>query len=127
MTAKETLRRLRESEAELAALEETLLRLSAEADRLSVAGEDAARSELCSLTEELSQRARALQNFRTKTTRRILAVAEPELRTLLLLYYADGCTWEQVGKQMNYSKSTVLRMHNAALQNFSLTAKVDTK
>lgn len=119
MTAKETLRRLRESEAELAALEETLLRLRAEADRLSVAGENAARSELCSLTEELSQRARALQNFRTKTTRRILAVAEPELRTLLLLYYADGCTWEQVGKQMNYSPTSIKRLHSEALRKFS--------
>lgn len=119
MTAKETLRRLRESEAELAALEETMLRLSAEADRLSNAGENAARSELCTLTEELSQRARALQNFRTKTTRRILAVAEPELRTLLLLYYADGCTWEQVGKQMNYSSTSIKRLHSEALRKFS--------
>ena len=83
MTARENLRRLRESEAELAALEETLLRLDAEA----------------------------------------AALGAQELRTLLLLYYVDGCTWDQVAAQMNYAVSYVWKLHRAALQQFAASAE----
>lgn len=130
MTARENLRRLRESEAELAALEETLLRLDAEAAALGAQGAATAQAELCALADEvraqrdaLRAQRDALRCFRTETTRRILAVETQELRTLLLLYYVDGCTWDQVAAQMNYAVSYVWKLHRAALQQFSASAE----
>ena len=123
MTARENLRRLRESEAELAALEETLLRLDAEAAALGAQGAEGAQAELCALADEVRAQRDALRCFRTETTRRILAVQAQELRTLFLLYYVDGCTWDQVAAQMNYAVSYVWKLHRAALQQFSASAE----
>lgn len=49
----------------------------------------------------------------------------PKLRTLIRLHYFDGLTWNKVCERMNYSWTSVHRMHRAALQ--MLKEQEDTK
>ena len=90
---------------------------------LGAQGAEGAQAELCALADEVRAQRDALRCFRTETTRRILAVQAQELRTLFLLYYVDGCTWDQVAAQMNYAVSYVWKLHRAALQQFSASAE----
>lgn len=45
-----------------------------------------------------------------------VAALPPKLRMLIRLHYFEGCTWNQVCERMNYSWTSVHRLHRAALQ-----------
>lgn len=68
------------------------------------------------LTSLLEQRRADLLDLRLEMTRAIGALADSRYRSLLLGYYVQGLTWDQVAREMGYSYQNVLQfLHPKAL------------
>ena len=75
-----------------------------------------------SVEEKVAQ----LIQLRDEIDSRIDMLSNHEEQILLRYRYLDGLSWEQIERMMCVSKSTVHRIHGAALQNFSVPQKVET-
>ena len=120
MSAKEQLRRLRKSEAEIDTLTQRILSLTEEAQALAdtASGADVLDN-IQRLQNLCSEKMRTTMQDREAAMQRILAIDDSDLRTLLLLYYCEGNTWDDVAEAMGYSRRQVTRLHREALQAFA--------
>lgn len=120
MSAKEQLRRLRKSEAEIDTLTQRILSLTEEAQALAdtASGADVLDN-IQRLQNLCSEKMRTTMQDREAAIQRILAIDDSDLRTLLLLYYCEGNTWDDVAEAMGYSRRQVTRLHREALHAFA--------
>lgn len=81
--------------------------------------------ELC---EEVEAQLDELNRIRTEILHAIREVQDCTLATLLVEYYVNGKTWDQVAQCIHYSYiDTVKRKHLAALQAVEQVIQVDKK
>ena len=64
----------------------------------------------------LNERISELFDLQNEVTRAIARVSDSRYRELLLGYYVEGMTWEQVACQMDYCYMQVCRLHGQALE-----------
>ncbi|MDO4281338.1 MAG: DUF1492 domain-containing protein [Peptococcaceae bacterium] len=130
MTAKEFLRGLRKTQAEIRALSEQVAMLRAEAQGVqAVTLRDmpkggTARDAAAAIAEALDLQAACAAQMEDLMRRRqeamavITKIERSELRSVLLLYYLGGKSWDQVADALNYSVRQTLRLHGEALLAF---------
>ena len=53
----------------------------------------------------------------------IEALADPNEKLVLLYRYLQGCTWKQIGQELNVDQRTVRRWHASALQHVVIPEK----
>lgn len=68
---------------------------------------------LCRAVSKLLKEKRTIE-------RKIEALSNANYALLLKYRYLDGCTWEEVAEQMNYSFRSVHYMHNKALNDIAI-------
>ena len=73
---------------------------------------------LVTLEDELRRDIARLTAQKTETLLRINELTMPDHRTLLLLYYVNGMTWEEIAVHMSFSYRHTLRLHGYALTEF---------
>lgn len=64
----------------------------------------------------LDERISELFDLQNEVTRTIARVQDSRYRELLLGYYVEGLTWEQVACHMDYCYMQVCRLHGQALE-----------
>ena len=74
---------------------------------------------------EIEERIRELNGYRQRMLESISKVESTTYRSLLIAYYINCKTWEQVAEDMNYSLRTIHRLHGKAL--WAIDCKVGTK
>lgn len=74
---------------------------------------------------EIEERIRELNGYRQRMLEIINRVENTTYRSLLIAYYINCKTWEQVAEDMNYSLRTIHRLHGKAL--WAIDCKVGTK
>lgn len=126
MTAREWLNRARYIDTEIDQLRETA---NAERERItkvtpSIGGSTVSGSkdphkfdEYAALQAEIARMSRELSKTKRQILRTIRKLKDGRYRSLLIGYYVKGQTWERVAEEMNYSRSQIFRLHNAALSS----------
>ena len=64
---------------------------------------------------EIEKRIRELNEYRQQMIEIINRVENTTYRALLIAYYINGETWEQVAADLRYSLRTIHKLHNKAL------------
>ena len=127
MTAKEWLSRVRRMDAEINAL--ILARQDAftQACGTSAGGRDdkvqtSRRNtsedifiKYADYTRLIDRRIDELYAVKQEVMTAVSKLEDGVLRTLLIEYYINGKTWEQVAEDMNYSRMQIHRLHNKAI------------
>lgn len=131
MRAKEYLRELRKLDVEVAALREQiqLLEQAAEGVKgMSYTGmpkggkaRDTADvlAEIADLKTIYTSHIAKLTEMRKVAMAAIAGIERTELRSVLIMRYCLGRSWQDIARELNYSKSSILRLHGDALQAFS--------
>lgn len=131
MTAKEYLRELRKMDVEVVALREQIRLLEQEAEGvngMSYTGMPKggkARDTADVLAEIVDLKTMYTAQIDNLTEKRKVAMAaiagieRTELRSVLIMRYCLGRSWQDIAHELNYSKSSILRLHGDALQAFS--------
>ena len=70
------------------------------------------------LEREINEQTDGLIDLRHRIIGEINQLKDHNHIRLLMLRYVDGCTFEQIACDMNYSFRQVLRIHGSALQEF---------
>ena len=76
---------------------------------------EAAFLKYAALSEEIDRYVDRLVDLKREITEAIHKVPEKRLQTLLIEYYLNHKTWEQVAVTMNYGYRQVIRLHEKAL------------
>lgn len=96
----------------LRAQDTTSQRVSTSPDRDAVAK---AAYDLIELNDELASQLAALRDIRKDAHDRIMRLDDARYSTVLVLYYVDGNTWQQVADKAHYEVETVMRIRTEAL------------
>lgn len=130
MTAKEYLREMMKMDAEVAALREQIHLLEQEAEGvkgMSYTGmpkggkvRDTAEvlAEIADLQTMYTAQIDKLTDRRKVAMAAIAGIERTELRSVLIMRYCLGRSWKEIARELNYSKSSILRLHGDALQAF---------
>lgn len=70
------------------------------------------------IQRDVSEKVAYLISLRDEINKRIDMLCSHEEQLVLRYRYLDGFSWEEIEQMMCVSKSTVHRIHGAALQNF---------
>lgn len=70
------------------------------------------------IQRDVSEKVAYLISLRDEINKRIDMLGSHEEQLVLCYRYLDGFSWEEIEQMMCISKSTVHRIHGAALQNF---------
>ncbi len=91
---------------------------TAPTDKLAVSGGKGGDLFVCyaQYSAALDERIAELFDLQSEVTRTIARVQDSRYRELLLGYYVEGMTWEQVACQMDYCYMQVCRLHGQALE-----------
>lgn len=71
--------------------------------------------DLIELNDELAAQLAALRDIRRDAHDRIMRLDDARYSTVLVLYYVDGNTWQQVADKAHYEVETVMRIRTEAL------------
>lgn len=74
-----------------------------------------AANDLIELTDELAAQLSALGGIRRDAHDRLMRLEDTRYSTILVLYYVDGRTWQQVADKAHYEVETVMRIRTEAL------------
>lgn len=96
----------------LRAQDTTSQRVSTSPDMDAVAK---AAYDLIELNDELASQLAALRDIRRDAHDRIMRLDDARYSTVLVLYYVDGNTWQQVADKAHYEVETVMRIRTEAL------------
>ena len=96
----------------LRAQDTTSQRVSTSPDMDAVAK---AAYDLIELNDELAAQLAALRDIRRDAHDRIMRLDDARYSTVLVLYYVDGNTWQQVADKAHYEVETVMRIRTEAL------------
>lgn len=131
MRAKEYLRELRKLDVEVAALRDQIRLLEQEAEgvkgmrytRTPKGGKprDTADvlAEIADLKTIYTRHIDQLTEKRKAAMAAIAGIERTELRSVLIMRYLLGRSWQEIARELNYSKSSILRLHGDALRAFS--------
>ncbi len=75
---------------------------------------------IAELQEEVEKKISHLISLREDISMRIEMLGSPEEQMVLRYRYLDNCTWEEIAAMVNVSLRTVHRLHESALENFSV-------
>lgn len=92
--------------------------VTAPTDKIAVSGGKGSDIFACyaQYSAVLDERISELFDLQNEVTRTIARVSDSRYRELLLGYYVEGMTWEQVACQMDYCYMQVCRLHGQALE-----------
>lgn len=68
------------------------------------------------LSDEVDRQLDELNRVRTEILHAIRGVEDAVLATILIEYYINGKTWEQIAAEQHYTWRHVMRLHGAALK-----------
>ena len=74
-----------------------------------------AASELIELTDEYAAQLAALRDIRQDAHDRLMRLEDRRYAAILVLYYVDGRTWEEVAEAAHYEPKTCIRLRTEAL------------
>ena len=124
MTAKQWLSRGKFIDRELAELERAreavYERLTATVgfigdDKVSTTPDPHKFDRLAHLSVQIDREKARLEQTKAEILETIYKLDEPRYREILLLYYVQGLTWEQVAGELHYGKRHATRLHGFAL------------
>lgn len=130
MKAKECLRELQRMDVEIKAMREQISVLENEAEGVQalrysdlpkggkVRDTADVLAEIADLQKICTARIEALTEKRRVAMSVIAGIERTELRSVLLLRYCLGKSWNEISEELNYSRRSILRMHGDALQAF---------
>lgn len=131
MTAKEFLSLYKSTEQELAEMDEKIMRLKSKAEKVTptyggIGGasggmnSDKIPTYVCLIMDEEARtqdHRNEINQIRADVEHAIYAVSDGTARTLLIMRYISGRTWEQIAVSMHYSYVHVVhRLHPVALE-----------
>lgn len=130
MTAKEYLRRIARTEANIKAKKErlsvmrdmahgigspTMSDMPKNPNRKKSRLEDSVMK-MISLEDEIRRDEETLRAVKTQALEMIGMIQNPEYQTVLIARYFRGESWEDIAAEMYYSRSWIFRLHGYALQ-----------
>ena len=130
MAAKDFLRSLRKMDAEIRALQLQIEKLRGDAEGVkAMAISDMPKggngynagdliAEVVDLQAVCAMKMRELVKHRSEAVNIIMKIGRTDQRAVLMLYYCNCQSWEQVADALNYSVRQVLRIHGEALVEF---------
>ena len=130
MAAKDFLRSLRKMDAEIRALQLQIEKLRGDAEGVKAMaisdmpkGENGYNAgdliaEVVDLQAVCAMKMRELVKHRSEAVNIIMKIGRTDQRAVLMLYYSNCQSWEQVADALNYSVRQVLRIHGEALVEF---------
>ena len=130
MRAKDYLMQIRRIDAEVDALHQQIdkLRMDAQGVRAMALtdmpkggkGHDVVDTiaDVADLQAMCADKMQQLVEMRRNAVNVIVSIDRSELRAVLIMYYLNGKSWEQVADDLNYSMRAIFKLHGTALAEF---------
>ena len=72
------------------------------------------------IERDIDRKIDELADLRNDINKAIDGMKDQKERIVLRCRYFENCSWGEIGRRLDTSKRTVYRIHNAALENFSV-------
>ena len=137
MKAKEYLRQVRQMDAVVKAKMETVRQLREQAagiramrydgDRVQhsdIVGLDVLVAKICAYEQDVNDDIAELLRLRKEVANRIDQLQDNRYKAVLIQYYINAKTWEQIAATLHYSERQIQRLHGEALIEFKRCHKM---